>query len=252
MSSDLYRHERLAAREVGRFTPLSAIPGVAHACTTKRGGLLPHDARAGEPVARDIAAELGLTDVAYLRQVHGAAVVQAEHGGFLGEADGLVTDRPGLGLLVRSADCVLLLAAATDASCVGVMHASWRGTAAGAAGALVAALHREFGVAPSSLVVCVGPSAGPDSYEVGEDVRDAMHEAWGAQADAWFLRPAPDKQHLDLWAANTSQLLRAGVPDRQVYTARVDTIRSTDRYPSHRAEGSAAGRFAAIVGLTKP
>jgi YfiH family protein len=245
-----YRHVNLpSGREIGYFKPLDAIDGVVHAVTTKRGPLFPPEASLGEPLYRELAAEMGCGDVAWCEQVHGGRVLRVTTGGCAGEADGLITSREDLLLLCRSADCPLILAAARDGSVVGVAHASWRGTVAGVARVLVEAMLAEFGCDPADVIACICPSAGPEKYEVGPEVRQAAIETLGPNVRWHFTRSGTDDRTylFDLWSANTSQLMAAGVPLLNIYASQVCTITHHQHYPSYRVEGQAAERFVAAI-----
>jgi hypothetical protein len=243
--SDLYRYHALAdGRQVGRFQPLDRIGGLVHAVTTRRGGLFsrqPDDDRTAYTALGD---QLGFEQVAWCEQVHGCEVVPVESGGCAGRADGLVTTRAGLALLGRSADCPLILAADSAGGVAGLVHASWRGTVRNAAGQLIAAMRQH--AHPENIVACIAPSACPDCYTVGAEVRDEAIARCGESARAWFIHHGPTMS-FDLWAANTAQLLAAGVDPATIYVARVCTIEQT-LYPSHRREGDRAGRFVGIIG----
>jgi copper oxidase (laccase) domain-containing protein len=126
-------------------------------------------------------------------------------------------------------------------------HASWRGTAGGIAERLVESLTECFGVDPVDLVACIAPSAGPCCYEVGAEVRDAAAAGIGAGAGAFFIE-REGRLYFDLWEANAEQLRGEGVPDANMHVAGVCTICRSDLFPSVRAEGDGAGRFAAVIG----
>jgi YfiH family protein len=242
-----YRHSPLDdGRVLGTFAGLARIKGVVHGVTTRAWGVLPREADAGADCYARLADDLGAEAAAWVTQVHGARVFHVERPGPAGEADGLVTARESLAVVVRSADCLPILVADIDGQAVGVAHASWRGTAAGVAGQLVAAFAEHVGIPASRLVACLGPCAGPDRYEVGAEVRNAMLDAHGPDARHFFV--ARDGRWLfDLAAANVSQLLAAGVDFMRVYTSRVCTMTHNEHYPSYRTEGEAAGRFAAAI-----
>ncbi len=237
--------------EVGLFDALSALPGVVHAVTTRRG-LSPALARADPAAAaRRLAERLGLDAVAFCRQVHAAAVLRVDSGGLAGEADGLVTDTPSLGVMGLSADCPLILAADSAGTAVGMAHASWRGTVRRIAARLIDALAAQFDAAPADVVACISPAAGPCCYEVGPDVRQAAVEALGLAAEPFF-HPGPAGRFLfDLWSANRAQLLGAGLAPRNVHVAGICTICRNDLFPSYRVEADAAGRFAAVIARTR-
>ena len=113
--------------------------------------------------------------LAAVHQVHGAAVVAAHVGtAERPRADGLVSRDPSILLTVRVADCAALLIADRRLGSVAAVHAGWRGTAAGIAGAAVARLRELYGSHPGDLVAALGPSIGPCCYTVGPELIDAF------------------------------------------------------------------------------
>lgn len=161
-------------------------------------------------------------------------------------ADGLITDRRGLALVITAADCVPVYLYDPVRRVIGMVHAGWRGTVAGIAAAAVRAMQAHYGCDPADIHAAIGPSIGPCCYEVDEPVAGPVRRHYGAQASA-LLRPATrdGRYMLDLWAANRLDLASAGVG--QVYTAAVCTACQRDRLFSHRAEAGGAGRGAAII-----
>ena len=144
---------------------------------------------------------------ARLHQVHAATIVTVTEPGHHGDGDALIASSPGLWLEIRTADCVPVLIADTRQKVVAAVHAGWRGTAAGITEATVEELLRAFGSQPEDLVAAVGPCIGACCFEVGEEV--ASH--FPSHTDRTAERP-----HVDLAAANVGQLLRSGVPLRNV------------------------------------
>lgn len=238
---------------VGRFRSLDALPGIGHAVTTRHWGVFPADPR--EPVTaalnRRLAGEAGCAAAAWCSQVHGGTVIPVDREGCAGEADGLMTHAPGLALVCRSADCPLILAADPVTGAVGIAHASWRGTVAAVARNLVAGMVEQYGITPADIRAAICPSAGPQRYEVGEDVYTAAIEKFGPRGSDYFIGGGPQR-FFDLWSANRDQLIDAGVSPGRVAVAGVCTISRHDVFPSYRAEGTAAGRFAAAVGRSTP
>ncbi len=230
---------------VGRFEAMKSL-AVSHLVTTRQGldvNLLISDRAAA---ARQVAAAMGVPDVAFLKQVHGNTILQVAAGGLAGEADGMVTEAAGVGLMAVSADCPLILAAHTSGSAVGVAHASWRGTCKQIAVALIAAMWRHCAARPEEIVACICPSAGPQKYEVGPEVREEMLSSVGPHSDAFFEHRGR-KLYFDLWAANRDQLIRSGLCEANVHIAGICTITRNDLFPSYRLEGDKAGRFAAVI-----
>lgn len=230
--------------------PALAAAGWPHGWTTTGGPDFRADpgapAMAGAMDALRAAA--GLQAVAWVHQVHGGRVLRADGPGLAGDADALWTDRTGLAVVGRGADCPLILVGGRrdDGSPVwGFAHASWRSTVAGITASLLAAM-AATGWRADTARALVCPSAGPCCYEVGDEVRVAAVAALGGGAAAHFSRRG-DRWLLDLWAANSEQLAAAGVPRDAITLTGLCTICGGDRYPSHRRCGAQAGRFAAFI-----
>lgn len=203
------------------------------------------------------AASLGAAPdrVMRVKQVHGNVVqvlkrgeVAANASGERAAGDAIVSNEPGLILAVQVADCVPILLADRKSGAVGAVHAGWRGTCAGVAPAAVARLTTEFGIRPGDVIAAIGPSIGPDDYEVGESLVDAFEAAGHSPANLarWFIRRA-SRLHLDLWSANRDQLVAAGLSPDRIFTSRLSTRAHPEVFDSFRAEGERAGRMAALI-----
>ena len=253
----------------GNALQSKALAGVAdHFFTTRQLWLR------GESEAADwarVAASIGVPERRLLRlnQVHGRDVIVRRAGESGGEADTsgpaasgpgaegestwpaadiLVTDDPTVALAVMVADCVPLLVADRRTGAVAAVHAGWRGTAAGAAPAAVAALAREFGARPGDLVVAQGPSIGPCCYVVGNELIDEFRASgFGREIDTWFARDETGTLRLDLWAANRDQLMACGVAEGAIHGSGLCTASHPEWFASYRRDGPGAGRIAAVI-----
>jgi len=183
-------------------------------------------------------------------QVHSADVVHAHAPRPAHEpharADAIITNRPGITLLMRFADCVPILLYDPLCNVVGLAHAGWMGTVKGVARAVVERMHKDYGCRPGDILAAIGPSIGPDHYEVGPDVVAQVNHAFGADAEALLLR-TNGAVKFDLWAANRHLLEQAGV--RQVEVAGICTACHLEDWFSHRAEKGKTGRFGAAIKL---
>jgi len=185
-----------------------------------------------------------------VHQVHSDRVMRVsagDRGRRMGELDGMLTDEPGLPLIMRFADCAPLLAYDPANHALGVAHAGWRGTLSKIGQRLVIAMGEQFGSRPADLLLGIGPSIGPCCYEVGDEVVKATRAAFGADAEAllhWSHNPRP---HLDLWAANRLQLEVAGVT--KIETAGSCTSCYRERFFSHRGDAGRTGRFPLVAVL---
>jgi YfiH family protein len=207
----------------------------------------PKDAeRSGESLRRALGVE-GLR-AARVDQVHGTDVIvvpRTRDGGApalpptLGAGDALASDQRGVALEIRVADCVPIFAVDPRRRLIGLAHAGWRGTLAGVAGRLVAAL-RALGASPRDLIVWIGPSIGPECYEVGPEVFGPFRERFGPPA---VVLP----NRVDLWSACRADLLRAGVAPEAIHTAALCTRCRGDLLHSHRGSGGRPGRNVALL-----
>jgi YfiH family protein len=235
---------------VGRFPALSALSGIVHAVTTRRGPAFGPHAESPQTAAAvaELGLRLGLRETAWCHQVHGSEVLNVVAGGLAGNGDALVTDEGGVGILCRSADCPLVLVTAPGVGAVGVAHASWRATIRGVTARLIQELAGRFGASPALMTACISPSAGPCCYEVGPEVLEAAVEGLGEHARAFFTQRR-DRTLFDLWRANADQLRRGGLSPGRIHVAGICTIHRSDLFPSYRADRAESGRFAAVIAL---
>ena len=200
---------------------------------------------------------VGVDALVRMRQVHRADVFDAEEKGVgwahptpfssaykdWPEADIAMSGNPELALSVRAADCVPVLLADRRTGVVAAVHAGWRGTAAGAVQVAVRALQSKHGTRPIDIIAAAGPSIGPCCYEVGDNL--AAEFAAHPDAPEWFT--GERKPRLDLWRATRDQLVRAGVPTRQIQVCELCTFDHATLFHSYRRDGKRAGRVAAAV-----
>jgi purine-nucleoside/S-methyl-5'-thioadenosine phosphorylase / adenosine deaminase len=208
------------------------LPGGTAVFTTRRGGVSegpyaslnlglwtddePERVRGNRERVREAA---GVERLAQGRQVHGTRVVVDGQG--IEEADGQVTTEAGVAAVVLVADCLPVALAGPGA--VAVVHAGWRGLAAGVIEAGIEATG-------GAVAAAIGPGIGPCCYEVGDDVR------------AVFGTSEPT---LDLKAIARSRLEAAGV--REVHDCGICTACDGERFFSHRRDRGVTGRQAGLA-----
>ncbi len=249
-----YRFEQWAERVPllhGVFTRLGGVSRPPWH-TLNVGGTVGDDPEAVQENHRRIYAALGIAaeQVCSVWQVHGAEVVYAQRPRpertWLARADALITDRPQLALMMRFADCVPILFYDPKQHVIGMAHAGWRGTVLGVGRRTLRAMQNVFGTCSQDVQVAIGPSIGPQRYQVGEEVVRAVEQAFGS-AEGLVRRAADGSAYLDLWAANRRALERMGVT--QIEVAALCTASHTDEFYSHRAENGRTGRFGAVIAL---
>ncbi len=244
---------------------MSHWPGVATALFTSRAdgnfstrrGVDPERGRCNRD---ELCERLGLDWLCASRQVHGTDVQLVRAASGRGgepvaiDADGHATALRGVGVTVMAADCLPVALAASGASpAVAMVHAGWRGLAAGVLENGARAL-RQLG-ADGELEAAIGPGAGPCCYEVGAEVHAAFAGGRDRDADAGDavrvggteVAAQFERGMIDLRAIARERLLAAGVAN--VHDVRACTI-CDERFFSHRREAERAGRQAGVAWLS--
>lgn len=160
------------------------------------------------------------------------------------QCDGLVTNTPGLALLIFTADCTPLLFHDPVTGAVGAAHAGWRGTAKGIAARVVETMVQSFGCRPEDIHAAIGPNLGMCHFETDADVPAAMIGAFGEEINA-FIRQKGEKYFLDVKQINALVLRRAGV--RHIDISTECTMCQPDRFWSHRFTKGDRGAQGAVI-----
>ena len=249
----------IAADPAAWIAPTWPAPKSIHALTTTRqlpgNSLPPFDAfnlglRSGEDagivrVNRDLLGRaFGLPSAPrWLQQVHGgrslrltAEVLDGES-----EADAAFTSQAGVVLAILTADCLPILVCADDGSEVAVIHAGWRGLAAGVIESCVCRLRTP----PKKLLAWLGPAIGAASYEVGDEVRSALCASDDGAAEV-FIATRPGHWLCDLYTLARRRLQALKI--RRIHGGGFDTF-SDRRFYSHRRDGS-SGRMASLIWIS--
>ncbi|MEW6429737.1 MAG: peptidoglycan editing factor PgeF [Thermodesulfobacteriota bacterium] len=235
--------------------PIFPAESVIHATFRRHGGVssAPWDSlnvglACGDATAnvvenrRRVKERLGLDLLVSARQVHGDRVVAVRQTPAadieIPDCDGLVTDHPGLGLMIQQADCQAVLLHDPQRPAVGICHSGWRGSVADIIGGTVAAMTREFGSTPATLRAAISPSLGPCCAEfVNHRLELPDH----------FRKYRRGAAHFDFWTISRDQLVGAGLRPEHIEIAGVCTRCSPD-YFSYRRD-RVTGRFASVIGI---
>lgn len=230
-------------------------PAQVKACVTTRAGgvsLAPFDSlNLGDHVEDSPEAVLEnrrrLTEAfhiqpAWLRQVHGVSVVEADPGR-IAEADGSWTSTPGIACTSMTADCLPALFCNRAGTRVAAAHAGWRGLAAGVLEAAVESLEAE----PADILVWLGPAIGPQAFEVGPEVREAFVQQLPSTTQAFVPSRNPGKFMADIYQLARLRLAARGIT--AVYGGGFCTV-SDPRFFSYR-RSPLTGRFASLIWLER-
>ena len=240
-------------------------------------GFTKHDTRAAVERNREafllaLDADPGAWRLVTQRQVHSDLIHHVTVAAARPTCDGLSTDVPGLLLGVQTADCLPVLLVDTKRRAVGAFHAGWRGTLQRIVEKGVGEMRRQFGSVPAELRAAIGPGIHSCCYQVGEEVREKFHSQFAYAGEVFrevresnpvhekypllFLHARPPGHgpeetlfYLDLVAANTRQLLDAGVPAESITALPLCTSCRTDLLFSYRKEKGVVGRLLGVVGI---
>jgi polyphenol oxidase len=160
------------------------------------------------------------------------------------KADGILSDNPEITLMMRFADCVPIFLYHPGTGMAALVHAGWKGTVLKIGAAAVREMCARTRSAPRDLLGAIGPSIGPDHYQVREDVLREVRASFGSQAEI-LIQLRDGKTFLNLWRAN--QLVLEGAGLCKIEISAICTACHTGEWFSHRAEEGRTGRFGAIL-----
>ena len=188
---------------------------------------------------------LGLpAEPVWLNQVHGLTVVDAgkvrqKVSELPIEADASYTNQAGVICTVLTADCLPVLLCDRAGSRVAAVHAGWRGLVAGVIEDTVMALQ----LPGDQLLAWLGPAIGPESYEVGDEVRETFLQQ-DAEARTAFRPSRSDHWWMDIYQLARQQLAKVGVTG--VFGGEHCTYQDKERFYSYRRDG-VTGRMASVI-----
>ncbi|MDD5757591.1 MAG: peptidoglycan editing factor PgeF [Desulfobulbaceae bacterium] len=193
---------------------------------------------------RRLKERLGLTQLLSAQQVHDDRILSitkpgdgdCEYAGY----DALITNQPGLGLLIQQADCQAVVLYDPVNRVVANVHSGWRGSVANIIAKTVERMRADFGADPAVMWAAISPSLGPCCAEFVHFQEELPREFHQDQ-----VRPA----HFDFWAISRRQLQEAGLSYELIHTTAVCT-RCDPNYFSYRREGR-TGRSATVIALRR-
>ena len=245
-----------------QFAPFTRIPNLIHAVVSRIGGhsrppfhgMNLSQGVGDDPLAvqsnRERLIEITGGIHVYTRQNHGTSIrvitgKNASQGVAIQtadtKADALITDVPGIRLLIQTADCQAVMLVDPHAHVVANIHCGWRGSVADIIGKTVACMVAEFGCRPGHMTAAIGPSLGQCCAEFINYTDEIPRQLWP-------FRVGP--HHFDFWRISRHQLVQAGLLDSHVYAPGMCTRCNPHLFFSYRA-AKETGRFAALIGMDK-
>lgn len=190
---------------------------------------------------RQLLADYVPSEPVWLNQVHGVHVIDAAASGCKESADASYTSRPNVVCVTMTADCLPVLISDKAGTMVAAVHAGWRSLCDG----VIEATVQKMQVPRSELIAWLGPAIGPESFEVGDEVRNQFI-AKDEQAVSAF-RPLKEKWLGDLYLIAKQRLHNLGV--NEVYGQILCTYTNENQFFSYRRDGR-TGRMATMIWLS--
>lgn len=184
-------------------------------------------------------------------QVHGVSVKLIDENFFnktekeqkttLEGVDALMTQERYTCLGISTADCVPILIYDQENHAIAAVHAGWRGTQQRIVEKTIKEMSRYFSSSATDLLATIGPSIGPEAFEVGSEVYESFLSA-GFQMEKISNRIA-GKWHIDLWMANAMSLEKMGVPHENIEISGICTYTHSNDFFSARKLTIKSGRI---------
>ncbi len=266
-----WKRRALGDLPVYQATTLSWLPNIVQGFTTRRGGVsaAPYDTlnlgtHVGDTpeavrINRErLCGDLGFPpgQVALAEQVHGDGVGRVTEGAAtpVPAVDALMTNVPGVLLLMLYADCAPVYLFDPSRRVIGLVHAGWRGTAANIVGKTVGAMRLAYDITPGQCLAAVGPCIGGESYEVGAEVADQFRNFAGGKNSGASTAVFPKDEMTGTYLLNLRQiifmqLLAAGLTGEAIAVCDEDTVRNRRDFFSFRRDGARTGRMGAFLAL---
>lgn len=178
------------------------------------------------------------------KEMRGSGVLSYKSG--IDNTDAMLTNQPDICLVVLTADCVPIILYDQKKKVIGVVHSGWKGTASKIVTKTIHLMFDEFISKPEDILVGIGPSIGPENYEVGMDVIKVIRKSFPKYE--LIRKVSKEKGLLNLWEANFRQLISAGVSRSNIELARICTYQNSNMFYSYR-KGHPTGLFGTGVML---
>lgn len=175
-----------------------------------------------------------------------------EKGEFHTNIDGLITDKSGISLSLRFADCTPILLYDPIKNVIGNIHSGWRGTVQKIGQKGVKKMEKEYGCNPKDIIACIGPAIGRCHFEVSEDVKKIFEETFSYLGNIEkFIQKEKEegKYFIDTNYINEKLLEEAGLKQENIVQSNICTVCNKEYIHSYRAEKELSGRNTTIIEL---
>lgn len=192
-----------------------------------------------------------------VHQIHGDKIIlvdedilttQSPYGQMAGKADGLITAREEVALVIKTADCVPLIIYDPIHSVQASLHSGWRGTLLKIGPKAIRLMSDRYGSNPGDLYATLGPSISQNSFQVRDDVVIPWRETFGF-ADEVIHRQDDEFSYIDIRTTIVRSLVEVGMDIDKISVSEIDTFTS-EKYHSYRREGNGCGLNLTISMIT--
>ncbi len=196
--------------------------------------------------------KMGMKPLLFLNQVHGdeIKVLKKEDNDLLETfepgketytADAIVSDMPGVFLVIQVADCQAVMLYDTQKKVIANIHSGWRGSIKDIIGKCVDKMMDEFDCQPPNIMAGISPSLGPCCAEFINYKDEIPKELWKYKIE--------NKDYFDFWQMSLDQLMAKGVQRQHIENMELCTKCNISEFYSYRGEKN-TGRFACVIAMT--
>ena len=151
---------------------------------------------------------------------------------FHNHVDAIITNKRGISLTMRTADCIAVLVYDRVHHAIANIHSGWRGTLLRIAPKTIERMKQEYGTESKDVIVALCPSIGPDHFEVMEDVRAKFEAEYGTEH---IKAAGPDHFLIDSPACVIDSLVEIGVPRENIHLSNLCTVCHQNVIHSYRS-----------------
>lgn len=205
------------------------------------------------------AIDINVNDLVFTDQIHEDKIViigsEDKGKGFnkksdLVGVDGLITNEKNVALVTFYADCVPLYFLDPVHKVIGLAHAGWRGTVKKIGKKLIEKMVAYFDTNPKELIAGIGPSIGECCFEVSEDVKISIENAYNHDIIDKIVKSKGNGKYLiNLWEANAASMVEGGMEYCNITIGDICTMCNKEDMFSHRGTGGKRGNMVAILAL---
>ena len=171
------------------------------------------------------------------------------------DVDGLITNKKGLALTTKNADCILFLFYDPVKKVIANVHSGWRGTFQKIAEKAAVKMINCYGCKPEDILCFICPSIRKCHFEVSIDVKELCEGIFNftGKVDEFIeigdIINGEQKYNIDTVFINKILLTELGLKEKNIIDCNICSVCNKDKIESVRVDGDKAGRATAIITL---